>query len=558
MNAEQWNAAKGLLVNAAALPADQRAAFLEQQCPDTTVRAELLAMLAKPAPLSDVLAPPVLAAGTVLGGYIIESLLGAGGMGQVYRARDTRLARDIAIKILPADVAQDPDRLQRFEREAQLLAAVNHPHIASVYGLDDADGVRFLVMELIDGPSLADHLQKTQLRVSEALRIAADIAEGVQAAHHAGITHRDLKPANVMLSNAGAKLVDFGLAKASRGTFTLLQLGTTPGAIAGTLPYMSPEQMDGRPTDPRTDIFAFGCVLYEMLTGKPPFMRSTLAFAADVVEHEPPNLAFERDVPFPLQHVVERCLAYDPDDRWQTVTDLLAELRWIAETSFLNGFAPNHAPGLSRRVVPLAGALAGVVLGAVGLLSIQRMVRPVAGGQVVQSEISSAPAEDMSSAVEPWEPPGGAHRAFDWTPDGQSLVFIGRRGRVRQVFVRPLSEAAAHPLSGTEGAITVALSPDGSSIAFTTDDSVMTVPLTGGPAMELASPAYPPMGLAWGGGGRLFFTGNGATIWEVSRELQQGPDDARQRRAVPHSVVHVAGQSNPALYRPAACVYLRR
>ena len=514
MDAQAWAAAKSVLLHAAELPPDARAAYVSEHCADPAVRAEVLAMLSNPIALSDVIAAPALARGTALAGYVVETLLGAGGMGEVYRARDTRLARDVAIKVLPSGVVHDPDRLQRFAREAQLLAAVAHPHIASVYGLDESQGIHFLVMALVDGPTLAERLRTGPLKAHEALRIAIDVADALKAAHHAGIVHRDLKPANIVLGPNGATLVDFGLARATPRPGAAGPL-TTPGTIMGTLPYMAPEQVDGRAADPRTDIFAFGCVLYEMLTGHPAFGGSSAAsVGAAILEREPELI--DTLAPFAVRRVVKRCLEKSPDARWQTATDLLAELTWIAGTGVTRETGRSWRP---RGTFWIPAAVAAAVVAVAALWSFgARVVRHAPALQVVHAEIGVGPAEELSSAISPLvdTPPGGPRAALAWTRDGDSLVFIGRRGGVQQIYVRPLAASAARALPGTERALVLASSPDGQSVAFAAGGSLRVVPLAGGPSSELTSEVDQiPMALVWGSGDHVFFTGNGAVVWDV-------------------------------------------
>ena len=282
-----------------------------------------------------------LASGTTLGPYTIEAPLGAGGMGEVYRARDTRLDRTVAIKVLPEHVAADPDLKQRFEREAKTVAALSHPHICPVFDVGEQDGVNFLVMEHLEGETLAQRLEKGALPLDQALQIAIEIADALDKAHRQGIVHRDLKPGNIMLTKAGAKLLDFGLAKlqpAQQGG-ALSALPTHPadltqaGSILGTFQYMAPEQLEGREADARTDIFAFGTVVYEMVAGEKAFNgKSQASLIAAILEHEPrPLSARQAMTPPSFDHLVKKCLAKDPEERWQHSHDVLTELEWTTE-----------------------------------------------------------------------------------------------------------------------------------------------------------------------------------------------------------------------------------
>src|SRR5882762_4526518 len=281
--------------------------------------------------------------GTKLGPYEIVAQLGAGGMGEVYRARDTRLERDVAVKVLPASLASDANLRQRLEREAKAVSKLSHPHICTLHDIGHQDGVDFLVMELVEGETLEHRLVKGPLPSDQVLRYAAQIADALAKAHKVGITHRDLKPANIMLTKSGAKLMDFGLAKQSGPAplatalteMTMEQSKLTgEGTIVGTFQYMAPEQLEGKEADARTDIFALGEVIYEMATGKPAFAgKSRASLIAAILSSEPqPMTALQAMTPPALERVVKKCLAKDPDERWQSASDLAAELRWISES----------------------------------------------------------------------------------------------------------------------------------------------------------------------------------------------------------------------------------
>src|SRR5271163_919745 len=282
-----------------------------------------------------------LSPGTRLGPYEILDPIGAGGMGEVYRARDTRLDRTVAIKILPAHLSSDPVRKQRFEREAKTISSLNHPHICVLHDVGQQDGIDYLVMECIEGESLAKRLEKGPLPLDQVLRMGMQIADALDKAHRSGVVHRDLKPGNIMLTPTGAKLLDFGLAKAtaplsSAATLTAATRNspvTEQGTIVGTFQYMSPEQIEGRELDGRSDIFSFGAVLYEMLTGQRAFSgKSALSVASAIVEREPVPLRELRPLTPPaLDHAIRRCLEKDPEQRWQTARDLAIELRWALD-----------------------------------------------------------------------------------------------------------------------------------------------------------------------------------------------------------------------------------
>jgi len=290
-----------------------------------------------------------LTSGTKLGPYEIVSPLGAGGMGEVYRARDMRLERDVAIKVLPANLSSDLSLRQRLEREAKAVSRLSHPNICTLHDIGHQDGVDFLVMELVEGETLEHKLIKGPLSPEQAVRVAVQIADALAKAHKMGITHRDLKPSNVMLTKTGAKLMDFGLAKESGPAPLAADLTamtadqaklTVEGTIIGTFQYMAPEQLEGKEADPRTDIFALGEVIYEMATGKPAFSgkgRASL-IAAILTAEPPPIVQLQPFTPPALERIVRKCLAKDPDERWQSASDLASELNWIIESG-------GHAPG---------------------------------------------------------------------------------------------------------------------------------------------------------------------------------------------------------------------
>src|ERR1700730_14385940 len=284
-----------------------------------------------------------LTSGIKLGPYKVLSPLGAGGMGEVYRARDTRLERDVAVKVLPTNLCSDPSLRQRLEREAKAVSKLSHPHICTLYDIGHQDGVDFLVMELVEGETLEHRLVKGPLPPEQTIHFAAQIADALAKAHKMGFTHRDLKPANIMLTKTGAKLMDFGLAKAS-GSAPLSDVLTemtaeqakltAEGTIVGTFQYMAPEQLEGKEADGRTDIFALGEVIYEMATGTPAFAgKSRASLIAAILSSEPqPMTALQAMTPPALERVVKKCLAKDPDERWQSASDLAAELHWISES----------------------------------------------------------------------------------------------------------------------------------------------------------------------------------------------------------------------------------
>ena len=317
--------------------------------------------------------------GTTLGPYQIEAPIGAGGMGEVYKATDTRLDRTVAIKVLPEHVAADPDLKQRFEREAKTISSLNHPHICILYDIGNQDGLDFLVMEYLDGETLAQRLEKGALPLEQALTVAIAIADALDKAHRQGIVHRDLKPGNIMLTKAGAKLLDFGLAKLRKSGLvgaplvsaaaTQSEPLTSQGTILGTVQYMAPEQLEGKDADPRTDIFAFGAVLYEMVTGTKAFQGESQASLIAAIMHNdaPAPSAVQSITPPALDYVVQTCLAKDPDDRWHSAGDVKRQLKWIvggsgsqSSVSLPVGALPQ--PKSWRRALPWVGGVVAVGL----------------------------------------------------------------------------------------------------------------------------------------------------------------------------------------------------
>ncbi len=314
-------------------------------------------------------------AGERLGPYEIQAPLGAGGMGEVYKAKDTRLDRTVAIKVLPSHVASHPEVRQRFEREARAVSSLNHPHICTLYDIGSENGIDFMVMEHIEGDTLADRLKKGALPLDEALRYGTEIADALDKAHRQGVVHRDLKPGNIMLAKSGAKLLDFGLAKmtaaeTNAGGLSALPTEAKPltqeGSILGTFQYMAPDQLEGKEADARTDILTFGAVVYEMVTGKKAFEGTSQAsLIVAIMERDPPAISeLQPMTPPALDRVIKKCLSKDPDSRWQSASDLHDELKWIAEGG-LTTDTVIPAPKLGQRTIPfvVVAVLAAVVAG---------------------------------------------------------------------------------------------------------------------------------------------------------------------------------------------------
>jgi eukaryotic-like serine/threonine-protein kinase len=399
----------------------------------------------------------VLKIGMRLGPYEILSALGAGGMGEVYKANDTRLDRAVAIKVLREHFANDSDRRARFEREARAVSKLNHPNICTLYDVGHDNGTDFLVVEFLDGESLAERLTKGALPIDQALTIAIQIAGALDAAHRAGIVHRDLKPANVMLTKTGAKLLDFGIARMAHAAEAVAapQITSTltgDGALLGTVHYMAPEQLEGREADARSDIFAFGAVLYEMLTGRRAFAGETLsAVAAAVLESQPIALkSIQPLVASDLEWFVTTCLAKDPDDRWQNARDLRRNLQRIAEHATATGERTTEArPQVLTRMIFLALSMT-TIAAVVGIWMARR--QPDRALQPFRLDVITPATADPTS--------------FALSPDGRQLVFAATIDGQSKLWLRSLDDTTARPLTGTDDASGPFWAPDGEAIAF--------------------------------------------------------------------------------------------
>jgi Tol biopolymer transport system component len=427
-------------------------------------------------------------------------------MGEVYEATDPRLQRQVAIKVLPEQLRADPGWLARFHREARALSSLSHPHVCPIYDVGCEGDTDFLVMERLEGETLQRRLEQGPLPVDEALRLAVEIASALDAAHRHGIVHRDLKPGNVMLTRVGARLLDFGLARrrprvppeALTEAPTASGPETTAGALLGTLPYMAPEQVEGREADARTDLFAFGTVLHELLTGHRAFSGTSQAsLIAAILGKQPPSVSTLQPLAPPaLTRVVRICLAKDPDERWQSAADLRRELEWIAgEGDEASPPRPPRPAPRSRLVLAgllVVAALLGVVIGR----SLSPSIAPPA---VVRSLLDLRPAEALIGphALERTVGLGRPSRtALALSPDGRRLAFVAREGDRQQLYVRELDEEEARTLPGTEGADAPFFSPDGSQVGFWAGGSIRRVALDGGPPVEVC-PSAPLGGATW-------------------------------------------------------------
>jgi serine/threonine protein kinase/Tol biopolymer transport system component len=448
-----------------------------------------------------------LAPGTHLGPYEIVGPLGVGGMGEVYRARDVRLERTVAIKILSAQFSSDPIQKQRFEREAKTISGLNHPHICVLFDVGTHNGIDYLVMECVEGETLAKRLDKGPLPLDQVLKYGMQIADALNKAHRNAVVHRDLKPGNIMLTPAGAKLLDFGLAKAvvPVGTDAALTLATQnspvteQGTIVGTFHYMSPEQIEGKELDGRSDIFSLGSVLYEMLTGKRAFEgKSQLSVASAILEKEPaPLLAAKPLTPPALGHAINRCLAKDPDERWQSASDIKNELLWVGQSSGESTIQRLTAKEKSSRAhaVLAAGGLALLVAAAL-VIAYFFSHRATSAAAVVRSVIVLPSNITLLTLGDEAGSPAISR-------DGSNLVFTGISEGKRMLFLRPLNGAEVRPLPGSEGGKFPFWSPDGKSIGFFADQQLKRLDIAGGPPTNLA-PAMDARGGTWAGDVILF------------------------------------------------------
>jgi eukaryotic-like serine/threonine-protein kinase len=533
-----------------------RPAFLREACVgDERLRREVESLLAYAAQARDFLTTPAIAGidltaldpdgpgralvGARLGPYEIGSLLGVGGMGEVYRARDTRLGRDVAIKILPEVFVADAERRARFEREARLLASLNHPHIGTIYGFEERDGIHALVLELIEGETLAQRLSRTAkaadgsrdgsagggIPLDEALKIARQIAEALEAAHDKAIVHRDLKPANIALTRDGVvKVLDFGLAKigghdgASDLTRspTITVMATGEGAILGSAESMSPEQARGKVVDKRTDIWAFGCVLYHMLTGRKVFVGDTISDTiAAILGREPDWTALSSATPPAIRRLLSRCLEKDLDRRLHDIADARIEIDDVMRQPHASGdevsTRHDHAGWVPRRAMfPLAATVA-VVLAAGAIAGVRWWSIPAAPSVASLARlIISLPA---SQTIEK-----GRFPPVALSPDGKFLVYVAaREGGTTSLYLRPLDELAPRAIPETDGASTPFFSPDGRWLGFYADGMLKKLSVDGGVALAICE-AAPVWSATWGERDTIVFatTLAGSGLWRVS------------------------------------------
>src|SRR6266403_4550690 len=462
-----------------------------------------------------------LSAGTKLGPYEIVAPLGAGGMGEVYRALDTRIDRTVAVKILPAHLSEKPEARERFEREARAISQLSHANICQLYDLGQQDGIHYIVMEFLEGETLASRLAKGRLPIEQVLRYGAEIAEGLDAAHRTGVVHRDLKPGNIMLTRAGAKLMDFGLAKTvasvapqSSGLSATLTSAdashplTAEGTVMGTFQYMSPEQIEGKEADPRSDIFSFGAVLYEMASGRRAFDgKSQLSVASAILEREPEPISVVQPMAPPtLQHVVQGALLKDPEARWQSAGDIARQLRWIR--------SPESSASAARPALPhqrswerwiwatAVAALVGLVL----WFAVFAQPHP----RVVRAYLTPPPDAAFDFMGDFSGPPA-------LSPDGTRVAFAARGVKEgNSIWVRRLDSANADKLAGTEGAYALFWSADGKFLGFFADGKLKKISASGGPVTNLAE-APNARGGAWNQDNIILYTPDYRdALWKIS------------------------------------------
>jgi len=453
--------------------------------------------------------------GTKLGPYEIVGPLGAGGMGEVYRAKDTRLGRDVAIKVLPASFVADAAAQQRFEREAKAISGLNHPNICVLYDVGHQDGLEYLVMECVEGETLAKRLEKGPLPLEQVLKYGAQIAEALDKAHRSGIVHRDLKPGNVMLTATGAKLLDFGLAKEATPLGSLATVtGTSPmspvtahGTIVGTFQYMSPEQVEGKEVDGRSDIFSLGAVLYEMVTGKRAFEGKTqLSVASAILEREPAPIREAKPVtPGALEHAIQRCLAKDPEERWQAARDLAMELNWTGKSG-----SQTEAPAIQKKTKSVGMWLVWALAGAAALGVLAGAIFWRGGKSAEQAMVFTAPlpfpVRDMAMA-----------------PNGHTVAVAGHQEGAKKglIWLYEVGSEEARSLAGTEGGNFPFWAPDGKAIGFFADGKLKRIDLPSGPVQVLAD-APAGRGGSWSPEGVIIFTPTGRLQSQILRVPASG------------------------------------
>ncbi len=459
-----------------------------------------------------------LSAGTKLGPYEVLSAIGAGGMGEVYKARDTRLDRTVAIKVLPTHLADRSELRERFEREAKTIASLSHPHICTLHDIGHQDGIDYLVMEYLEGETLAQRLVKGSLPLEQVLQFAIEIADALDKAHRKGITHRDLKPGNIMLTKSGTKLLDFGLAKLKQEAApalpdsqlpTMKSAVTAEGTILGTLQYMAPEQVEGKQNeiDARTDIFAFGAVVYEMATGKRAFEGKSPASVMGAIMHldPPPMSSFQPVTPPALDRVVKKCLAKEPEKRWQAASDVCDELKWITE---------GGSQVISTPTVPVKGIRShgrrALILSVLGAFLLGAAIASLAVWNLKPSPRKQE--SRFTITLPPGQQLAGLDRgpAVALAPDGSLLAYIACQGGAQQIYLRPMDGLEAKPIAGTDGAIDPFFSPNGQWVGFFAGGKLKKAAVSA-EAVITVGEAASPNGASWGSQGTIAFAPTNVT-----------------------------------------------
>ena len=530
MDAHSWHRVKEIIEAVLARPPAKRVASIQEMCgDDTSLRAEVQSLFAAMEEAGTFIEPPArpslplsaafpagwipdlgkraLEPGSSLGPYTILEFVGAGGMGEVYRASDGTLNRDVALKVRPAAFALDEDRFTRFRREAQILAALNHPNIAAIYGLENSGGMQALVLELVEGPTLASRIAKGRIPVPEALTIGKQIAEGLEAAHKRGIIHSDLKPANIKLRPEGTvKILDFGLAKAldavdagSSSSHTESSAITHASTIFGTAAYMSPEQARGEAIDKRTDIWAFGCVMYEILTGQPAFPGTAVDDILTAVLNQAPDWSLlPPETPPDVVKLLRKCFEKNADRRLHDIADARIEIVDAAAPAPMAIPRKRRSPAL----VAIAGMVAVSIAVAVGVVWLRSPV-PETAPMVKRFQIRlpvGGPAESAASM-----PLDLAQLSMAISPDGARLAYVLEREKVPQLYLHEFDKLEPKPIPGTEGAYGPFFSPDGRWIGFFAANKLQKVAVSGGEPIELCA-APNAYGGAWGSDGTILFT----------------------------------------------------
>ena len=464
-----------------------------------------------------------LSPGTRLGVYEVTAKIGEGGMGEVWQARDTTLDRDVALKVLPEAFTSDPDRLARFEREAKVLASLNHPNIGSIYGLEEAEGIKALVLELVEGPTLADRIKQGPIPLDEALPIAKQITEALEAAHEQGVIHRDLKPANIKVKDDGTvKVLDFGLAKTFTGdagsdpseSSTMTAAATRTGEILGTVAYMSPEQTRGNALDKRTDVWAFGCVLYEILTGRRAFGNKSAADTISAILGSEPNWRWLPDaMPFGVRRLLKRCLEKDPRRRLHDIADARIELEDLqTEHPKTEDDAPAERPTADRSWVRvlLPWAVAAGLAMFVATLWMARNGSSPPTPETAHLSIELPTGHFVGGLL-------GRAYPLALSRDGGRLAYVADDGgRTTRLFLRQLSDPTVRQVPDTEGARYPFFSPDGESVGFWADGWLQRVPYAEGPPLRIAAVPVLDLGAAWGPDDTIVFASTTGGLERVS------------------------------------------